>query len=311
MPTSSCRCNEAGENPGPGHLLLPPVYCFLSLHSRQWCFKASFGKLESWPLSVETVFISLLPTKDQRDRGQMRAGAGAGAKDSWRCWAGIHLSREGGRVALGRFLRVSPWPPCCLVSGLHRGRAVRACWAALARSCCARYRWWTLPRVVDSGFAWHVGVLSNCKCWSDSFQMCQSISKCHQSRCAQGTFCATVQYPRNDWARLSPPIQRWPFTWFFRVDLGDSIWPRRSSSDSSPAGTELRLGCLCIVCYLKFTWKATEICIIQYYLPERICPFYLNAKLFSKSILRYYWFQVGYNSKYLFFNLLKIMLNGM
>lgn len=28
---------------------------------------------------------------------------------------------------------------------------------------------------------------------SDNFQMCQSISKCHQCRCAQGTFCATVQ----------------------------------------------------------------------------------------------------------------------
>lgn len=94
------------------------------------------------------------------------------------------------------------------------------------------------------------------------------------------------QYPGIDWARLSSPIQRCPFSWLVLcVELGDSIWPWRSSSDSSPAGTELWLGCSCIVSYLKFTGKAIEICIMQYYLPECICPFYVKPKLFSKSII--------------------------
>lgn len=59
---------------------------------------------------------------------------------------------------------------------------------------------------------------------------------------------------------------------------------QRSSADSSPAGTELRLGCWCIACDLKFTWTAVEIVIMQYYLPESICPSYVNSELFSKSI---------------------------
>lgn len=169
--------------------------------------------------------------------------------------------------------------------------------------------------MVDSGLAWHIGVLSYCKCWTVTTSRCVSqfpnVISLIVHRVLFVPRCNS-QYPGNDWARLSPPIQRCLFSWsILCVDLGDSIWPWRSSSDSSPAGTELWLGCLCIVCYLKFTWKAIEICIIQYYLPEHICPFYVNPKLFSKSILRHYWFQVGYNSKYLFFNLLKMMLNGM
>lgn len=166
----------------------------LSLTCRQRCFEAWFGKLESCPLS-ETVCISYLPTRDQHDQSQVRAGMRAGV-GSWGCWAGLHLSSEGSRVAQGRFLMdpsiVSP-AGFCQAMGLQHSRAVRARWAASACSHCAKY-----PLVDSGACGWEWSSMA-CRSpvllqmlKSANFQMHQSIFKCHQSRWAQGTFCATA-----------------------------------------------------------------------------------------------------------------------
>lgn len=152
--------------------------------------------------------------------------------------------------------------------------------------------WWIPQCMVESDLFWHVEVLSYCRYWRVMISRCISQFSHHFSHHVISLICTgyffAMEQESVSWKWLSQSFSthsKMPFSWsVLCVDLGSSIWPWRSSADSSPAGAELWLGCWCIACYLKLTLTAVEIVIMQYYLQECICPFYVNSELFSKSI---------------------------